>query len=63
MDLAGIENGVQCPLHRLVHGRRALVCSHSQVTTLSAPNDASLEPVAKPQRRNAGWGSVLWARG
>jgi hypothetical protein len=24
----------------LVHGRRALVCSHSQVTTPSAPNDA-----------------------
>jgi hypothetical protein len=23
-----------------VHGRRALVCSHSQVTTPSAPNDA-----------------------
>ncbi len=39
-ELAGGENGVQCPLHRLVHGRRALVCSHSQVTTPSVPNDA-----------------------
>ncbi|WP_395751170.1 SMI1/KNR4 family protein, partial [Prosthecobacter sp.] len=39
--LAGVENGVQCPLHRLVHGRRVLFVSQLQVTTLSAPNDAS----------------------
>ncbi|WP_395751724.1 hypothetical protein, partial [Prosthecobacter sp.] len=38
---AGVENGVQCPLHRLVHGRRVLFVSQLQVTTLSAPNDAS----------------------